>query len=52
MRTCRYRIGRWLVHFGLWIMPSGRARTELYTLFSRWGRDVISEVAAQKPVSQ
>ena len=48
MWTYRYMAGRWLIHFGLWIMPLGRARTELLDLFGRWGRDVKAEVAAQK----
>ena len=26
MRLWRWRIGRWLIHFGLWIMPKGPAR--------------------------
>lgn len=52
MCVWRYRVGRWLVHFGLWIIPSGRARTELYALFYQWGRDVLLEVAAQKRMSQ
>lgn len=39
-RKVRYTLGRWLVHFGLRIMPAGRVRSELYTLLDGWSTRV------------
>lgn len=44
----RHRIGRWLVHFGIWIMPPGRARQELTALLWTWNMKVTGIVAARR----
>lgn len=36
MRYWQYWAGRHLVHLGLFIMPRGVLRTELFTLFEAW----------------
>lgn len=36
----RFSIGRFLVHLGLNIMPPGRAKAELVSLFEKWAEHV------------
>ena len=34
----RFRIGSWLIHAGLNVMPNGRVRHELTALIEEWAR--------------
>ena len=40
----RFWLGRHLVHLGLFIMPRGRARAELYDLFEAWGYEAQYQI--------
>ena len=40
IKWLRYAIGCSLMHFGLWLMPRGRAHDELHWMLSNWGRHV------------
>lgn len=49
----RYAIGRAVMHFGLRLMPSGRAKSELLVILYTWGANVAEEIdrarAEQRP---
>jgi hypothetical protein len=49
MRTLRYRVARWLVHFAIhFIMPPGRARQELTAALWTWNMRVQATLAASE----
>jgi hypothetical protein len=47
----RFAVGRWLIHLGLWVMPRGRSRSELYEMLQVWGIGVSATVAAHRAVN-
>jgi len=40
----RYRVGRFLVHLGLRVMPPGRVKDELTEVIREWGEHVVRTV--------
>lgn len=40
MRMMRYRLGRFLMHAGLRVLPPGPVQSELYTLVDQWATKV------------
>lgn len=44
MRWWRYRIGRWLVHIGINVMPKGIVRDDLVALMEEWAAYITAVV--------
>jgi len=44
VKNFRYSLTRHIIHFGLWVMPRGRARDEVISLLWRWHYHVVNEV--------
>lgn len=40
MNYARFAVARQIMHFGLWLMPSGRSHLELHKILTAWGRHV------------
>jgi hypothetical protein len=36
----RFALGRQLIHLGLWVMPGGKVKRELWTLIDQWATKV------------
>jgi hypothetical protein len=48
MDLFRFSVGRALIHLGLFVMPQGRTRTELYEIFQVWGEHVQTVVNTKR----
>jgi hypothetical protein len=44
MNWLRFAIGRWVMHWGLRVMPKGRSRQELTQILKSWSRHVMETV--------
>lgn len=47
-RTARLRLGRWLIHTGLKVMPHGRVRREITEVLEQWAFKVRVEIALRE----
>lgn len=48
MNRFRYRIARWLIHFGLFVWPPGRAKADVMALLWEWRWDVEAELKERR----
>lgn len=51
IRFLRFWLARHVIHFGLWIWPSGIAKQELVTVLKRWG-DHVRYVVKQNQINR
>lgn len=44
IRLLRFRIGRFIIHSGMSILPRGRVRSDLYQLIDEWATRVYKVI--------
>ena len=48
MKMLRYRLGRFVIHLGLRILPPSRTRSELFGVIDVWASGVRDTVSAAR----
>jgi hypothetical protein len=52
MRSMRWRLGRFLMHMGLNVLPQGRARAEISEMLWEWRAHVEATLATHRALPQ